>query len=64
MADEEVPLDLTSVADNTLTTGWYEKRVSAYQELNQHEMRYDDMINNTTTWRDGIAAIKAAHPKP
>ncbi len=42
MADEEVPLDLTSVADNTLTTGWYEKRVSAYQELNQEEQ---EMIN-------------------
>ena len=41
-----------------------EKRRTAYDLLNQDEMRYDDMINNTTTWRDGIAAIKAAHPKP
>ena len=64
MANEEVPLDLTSVADNTLTTGWYEKRVSAYQELNQDEMRFDDQVNSTTTWVDAINAIKAAHPKP
>ena len=54
MADEEVPLDLTEVADNTLITGWYDKRVAAYQELNQDEMRYDDIVNNTTTWVDAI----------
>ena len=39
-------------------------RKTKYDLLNQDEMRYDDLINNTTTWRDGIAAIKAAHPKP
>ena len=39
-------------------------RKAKYDLLNQDEMRYDDLINNTTTWRDGIAAIKAAHPKP
>ena len=39
-------------------------RKAKYDLLNQDEMRYDDMVNNTTTWRDGIAAIKAAHPKP
>ena len=64
MADEEVPLDLTEVADNTLITGWYDKRVAAYQELNQDEMRYDDLVNNTTTWVDAIKAIKAKYPKP
>ena len=39
-------------------------RKAKYNLLNQDEMRYDDLINSTTTWRDGIAAIKAAHPKP
>ena len=39
-------------------------RKAKYDLLNQDEMRYDDLVNNTTTWRDGIAAIKAAHPKP
>ena len=39
-------------------------RKAAYDLLNQDEMRYDDLVNNTTTWRDGIAAIKTAHPKP
>jgi len=64
MADEKVPLDLTGVADNTLITSWYSKRVAAYQELNQDEMRYDDQVNNTTTWIDAIKAIKAKYPKP
>ena len=64
MADEKVPLDLTEVADNTLITGWYDKRVAAYQELNQDEMRFDDQVNNTTTWVDAIKAIKAKYPKP
>ena len=64
MADEEVPLDLNGVPDNTLITGWYDKRVAAYQKLNQDEMRYDDLINNTTTWVDAIKAIKAKYPKP
>ena len=39
-------------------------RKAKYNLLNQDEMRYDDLVNSTTTWRDGIAAIKAAHPKP
>lgn len=30
----------------------------------QLDMLYHDSVNNTTTWQDTIAAIKAAHPKP
>ena len=39
-------------------------RKAKYDLLNQDEMRYDDLVNNTTTWLDGIAAIKVDHPKP
>ena len=35
-----------------------------YNLLNQDEMRYDDLVNSTTTWQDAIAAIKLANPKP
>ena len=38
-------------------------RKAMYDLLNQDEMRYDDLVNGTTTWQDTIAAIKAAHPK-
>ena len=40
------------------------KRKAKYDLLNQDEMRYDDLINSTTTWQDAIAAIKAEFPKP
>ena len=35
-----------------------------YDKLNQDEMRYDDLVNTTTTWHDAIVAIKVAIPKP
>ena len=38
-------------------------RKSAYDLLNQDEMRYDDLMNSTTTWQDAIAAIKLEYPK-
>ena len=34
-----------------------------YDKLNQDEMRYDDMINNTNTWGEAIKLIKAQFPK-
>jgi len=40
-----------------------EFRVMEYARLNQDEMRYDDLINGTTTWQDAIGAIKKRHPK-
>ena len=50
--------------DELAATEYSRLRKAKYDLLNQDEMRYDDLVNNTTTWRDGIAAIKAAHPKP
>ena len=29
----------------------------------QLDQQYHDAVNGTTTWKDGIAAVKAAHPK-
>ena len=62
--DAEIATELTrlqAVYDSQL---YARTRKAKYDLLNQDEMRYDDMVNNTTTWRDGIAAIKTAHPKP
>lgn len=40
-------------------------RKNAYPSIgDQMDMRYWDEINGTTTWKDAIAAVKAAHPKP
>ena len=30
----------------------------------QLDQQYKDAVNGTTTWKDAIAAVKAAHPKP
>jgi len=39
-------------------------RKAKYDLLNQDEMRFDDLINSTTTWKDAILAIKSEFPKP
>ena len=39
------------------------KRKEEYDALNQLEMQYDDEVNDTTTWKDAIAAIKTKWPK-
>ena len=40
------------------------KRKAEYDQLNQFELIGDDSINETTTHKDALLAIKAAHPKP
>jgi hypothetical protein len=42
-----------------------DKRKEAYASIgDQLDMEYWDQANDTTTWADHIAAVKAAHPKP
>jgi len=48
--------------DNSLA--YARARKEEYDLLNQDEMRYDDLVNSTTTWQDAIADIKTAYPKP
>jgi hypothetical protein len=38
-------------------------RKARYDLLNQDELRFDDLINGTTTWQDAILAIKQEIPK-
>ena len=40
-------------------------RAEAYPSIvDQMDMQYWDSVNDTTTWKDAIAAVKASHPKP
>jgi hypothetical protein len=39
-------------------------RKEEYDALNQFELMSDDSINDTTTHKDAILAIKAKYPKP
>ena len=50
-------------ADKPIPPTYQELRRSEYNKLNQDEMRFDDLINGTTTWVDSIKAIKAKYPK-
>ncbi len=52
-----------SVSSDMLLEDVRFNRKSAYDLLNQDELRYDDLINSTTTWPDAIAAIKLEFPK-
>ena len=30
----------------------------------QLDMQYHDLVDDTTVWKDHVASVKAAHPKP
>ena len=53
---EDKPLDyVKTYADN---------RRDAYGSLgDQLDMQYHDAVDSTTTWKDHVAAVKAANPK-
>ena len=41
------------------------RRRVAYGDIGEQlDMMYHDQIESTTTWKDHIAAVKAAHPAP
>ena len=42
-----------------------QKRKAAYGDIgDQLDMQYHDSVDDTTTWKDHVAAVKAEHPKP
>ena len=53
-----------------LETAWNNKayareRIKNYPSIeDQLDMQYWDSVNSTTTWKDAIAAVKSANPKP
>ena len=64
------PTDAEITAEVTRLQGIYDSqeyarnRKAKYDLLNQDELRFDDLENNTTNWVDSINAIKAEYPKP
>jgi hypothetical protein len=47
------------------TQTYAQKRKDAYASIgDQLDLQYHDLTDGTTTWRDHVAAVKAAHPKP
>lgn len=50
------------VAEDTFT--YSEKRIGSYGSIgDQLDMQYWDSVNDTTTWKDHIASVKAQFPK-
>ena len=62
---DDVPISVEQAATNAAydSQAYARLRKAKYDLLNQDEMRYDDLINSTTTWQDAIAAIKTEYPK-
>ena len=62
---DDVSISVEQSATNAAydSQAYARSRKAAYDLLNQDEMRYDDLINSTTTWQDAIAAIKTEYPK-
>ena len=61
--EEEIADEIVRLQDIYDAQEYARLRKAEYDLLNQDEMRYDDLVNGTTTWQDTIAAIKVAHPK-
>jgi hypothetical protein len=44
---------------------YVEDRQQAYASIEEQlDMQYWDAVNGTSTWKEHIDAVKAAHPKP
>jgi hypothetical protein len=51
--------------DDPVILDYVKLRRGAYASWgDQLDMQYHDLLDDTTIWRDHIAAVKAAHPKP
>jgi len=61
--DEAIAVATTQAESEYDAQAYARSRKAAYDLLNQDEMRYDDLVNSTTTWPDAIAAIKLEYPK-
>ena len=59
----EIATEVTRLQAVYDSQAYARSRKAKYDLLNQDEMRYDDLINSTTTWQDAIAAIKTEYPK-
>ena len=61
--DAEISVEIIRLQAAYDAQAYARSRKVKYDLLNQDEMRYDDLINSTTTWQDAIAAIKQEYPK-
>mgnify|MGYP003625289730 CR=1 FL=1 len=68
-ADAATAASEAATAQTALEATYAWKRVNdsttKYASIgDQLDQQYKDAVNGTTTWKDAIAAVKTAHPKP
>jgi len=62
---EQMVVDCANSKFDNQENGYKEARQQAYGSIaNQLDMQYWDLVNDTTTWKDHIAQVKADNPKP
>jgi len=55
----------TEVVATRSSLAYQDARRQSYASVgDQLDMQYHDLCDETTTWKDHIASVKAAHPKP
>ena len=55
----------TKDAEDYAKVKYKDDRKKAYGDIgDQLDMRYKDLLNGTTTWKDHVAKVKSDHPKP
>lgn len=62
---DQAKIDLGNSKWQEQQLGYIQARQEAYGDLaSQLDMQYWDLVNDTTTWKDHIAQVKADNPKP
>ena len=63
-ATEDAAASQAATDRATMEASYGYKREQDYASIGaQLDQQYWDAVNGTTTWKDAIAAVKAAHPK-
>tara|TARA_R110000796_G_C14421340_1_gene419970 strand:+ start:507 stop:785 length:279 start_codon:yes stop_codon:yes gene_type:complete len=61
----EIEINMTQVNAWVDPEAYKYARQAAYPPMSEQlDMQYWDSVNNTTTWEDAIAKVKADNPKP
>ena len=64
LAEVEDGTSTIEEVDDTPVTTYADARIAAYASIgDQLDMQYHDAVDSTTTWKDHVAAVKAANPK-
>jgi len=61
--DSEIQAEIIRLQELYDSQEYARLRKADYDQLNQDELRFDDLRDGTTTWVDTINEIKARYPK-